>query len=326
MGIPNIPTVPPSIADAAEAGKLVVFVGAGLSRLAGSPGWQEFANSLLSWLVDQELINHSLRAQLASLPVKTRISIALQIAEQNLKAISASDYRRMLMTSDPGKLEVGNKIYRDLGLISQKFVTTNFDGWLEIDFRNSVTVDSASNNPSSNASSRGLEYRPERLMVSNLLDGRVLHIHGSWVEPDSMIMTTAQYLDHYRHDDGIESNPVTGFLQRLFNLEGLTVLFVGYGLEEMEVLEYVLQKGGLRAEIAPRHCMLRGFYSHEEPLVRHLSSYYKEHCGVTLVPFCLDGRDHMQLASVIEDWSKRVIPMPLPPLEKRLMMEGLLNG
>ena len=51
-------------------------------------------------------------------------------------------------------------------------------------------------------------------------------------------MTTPQYLTHY------EDNRVQEFLDELF--ERHTVLFVGYGLEEWEILERILRKGQLK--------------------------------------------------------------------------------
>src|SRR5207344_1961127 len=64
--LPEIPVPPPSILDAADGGSLVLFVGAGVSRLAGSPGWDGFSNSVLNWLVAKGSINHSVRVQLST--------------------------------------------------------------------------------------------------------------------------------------------------------------------------------------------------------------------------------------------------------------------
>jgi hypothetical protein len=45
--IPDIPPVPKAILEASSQGKLIVFVGAGVSRIIGCPSWQEFANEYL---------------------------------------------------------------------------------------------------------------------------------------------------------------------------------------------------------------------------------------------------------------------------------------
>jgi hypothetical protein len=42
--IPPIPEVPPALREATQLTKLIPFVGAGASKLAGCPGWNEFAD------------------------------------------------------------------------------------------------------------------------------------------------------------------------------------------------------------------------------------------------------------------------------------------
>jgi hypothetical protein len=65
-----------------------------------------------------------------------------------------------------------------------------------------------------------------------------------------MILTTQDYVRHYANDrraDGPEGeNRVLTFLGFLFSQKN--VLFVGYGLEELEILEYVIGKARLMAE------------------------------------------------------------------------------
>ena len=48
---------PPEVIDAALDGKLVVFVGAGVSRLAGLPGWDGWAKGVLEQLVKSGVDN-----------------------------------------------------------------------------------------------------------------------------------------------------------------------------------------------------------------------------------------------------------------------------
>jgi aryl-alcohol dehydrogenase-like predicted oxidoreductase len=146
---------------------------------------------------------------------------------------------------------------------------------------------------------------------------------------ESMVLTTADYLDCYsshRIDGkGNHENPFLTFLQTLFQLKN--VLFIGYGLNELEVLEYVVQKGikippNTREE--PRHYVLQGFFSHERELARSLESYFRQF-GIGLLPFSRDERDWDQLGVVIK-YLAREIPLG-PPLilPKRLEMEELLS-
>lgn len=307
----------------------MLFVGAGLSRLCGSPGWDGFSHALLNWLINKQLINHSVRMQLATLPLKMRLSIAFSIAKKGGSLPTGNEYRHMLMTQKVEEKNLGHSLYRDLTSISKYYVTTNYDEWLEFTY-----PEAALTAPVPGAATpfgqRSLVCLPKELTISNMEQGKVIHLHGSLTAPDSMILTTSEYLAHYRNDRGTEQNPVTAFLYHLFQKGGWTVLFVGYGLEEMEILEYVLQKSHVFDEDLPptgaRHYLLRGFYSHERDVLDHLSNYFSEHCGVTLVPFSLDGRDHAQLSVVVSDWAKRVRSKALPPLEKRIELEKLLDS
>ncbi len=47
MTIPEPPEIPPAIKEAYGGKKLVLFIGAGVSRLVGYPDWEGFANEAL---------------------------------------------------------------------------------------------------------------------------------------------------------------------------------------------------------------------------------------------------------------------------------------
>ena len=48
--------IPPAIIEAASTGRLVLFVGAGVSRLAGGPSWSRSAENALDEIVEKRLI------------------------------------------------------------------------------------------------------------------------------------------------------------------------------------------------------------------------------------------------------------------------------
>ena len=144
----------------------------------------------------------------------------------------------------------------------------------------------------------------------------------------SMVITTIQYLEHYsshRIDgSGDHENPFLTFLESLFRLKN--VLFIGYGLNELEILEYVFQKGIQRQLVSdeePRHYVLQGFFSHEVELARSLESYYRQF-GIGLLTFSRDERDWNQLAEVIEYFVQEIPPGPGLALAERREMEELL--
>ena len=68
--------------DAAKHGELVVFVGAGASRLCGSPGWPDFANGVVAALQQADKLSFLEAEQLIALgdPRRT-LSIAMAMAK-----------------------------------------------------------------------------------------------------------------------------------------------------------------------------------------------------------------------------------------------------
>ena len=106
------------------------------------------------------------------------------------------------------------------------------------------------------------------------------------------------------------------------------VLFIGYGLEELEILEYVIGKARLTAERGAteiRHFLLQGFFSHEEELARNLSIYYAE-SGIELIPFLRDQKDWDQLVDVLEEYASEAAAGAPLNLQIFKEMEDLLNG
>lgn len=86
------------------------------------------------------------------------------------------------------------------------------------------------------------------------------------------------------------------------------MLFVGYGLEEDEIVEYILRKirpgGATAASVA--HYRLVPRYGHEDLLFSRLAGYYKTHRGVELIGYSIDRRGDRQLLDVISHWSKEL--------------------
>jgi hypothetical protein len=172
-------------------------------------------------------------------------------------------------------------------------------------------------------------YKVEDLTLDNLeRPNTIFHLHGSLLDPGSMIVTTQHYIRHYANDrragPNSENNVIT-FLNFLFSERN--VVFIGYGLEELEILEYIIGKARLLAgprNTEMRHFLLQGYYSHEEELERSLANYYAE-CGIELIPFLRDQKDWDQLIDVLEEFA-RLAPASAP-LNVQVFkdMEAMLN-
>lgn len=319
-----IPDIPDALREAAQIGKLVPFVGAGVSQLAGCPGWPAFADRCFKLFLDQGKFSYSQLDQIRPLNPRVKVAIALALQEEHKLDI---DFRMILHPA--GRVDTkGRRVYSALTRLGTTFVTTNYDEWLD----DAMPAPSAPVVMSSTAlpvvsTVRNVYFRVSDLTAVHLNEGNtVLHLHGSVKEPSGMILTTPQYMRHYANDrwSGPSSeNLVLTFLDDLFRSK--TVLFVGYGLEELEILEYVIEKSrGITAGTAPRHFALQGFFSHENELASSIGLHYRQ-CGITLLPFLKDRKGYDQLIDVLEDFASK-LPSSKPMLAQEFVdMEDLLN-
>lgn len=326
-----LPPVPIGVREAAQRGTLIPFVGAGASRLAGCPGWAEFAENALRWFVENGKLSYAQYDQLRNQHPRVKLSLVRALQEEHGIRV---DFRKLLHPSGWRDHAKGRLLYGHIAKLGKTFVTTNYDEWLDEEVLvPTLTAGSAAAlaEPSS-LSARAVVHKVRDLTAANLNQpNTVVHLHGSLLDPDGMILTTQDYVRHYANDrftgEEGEENRVLTFLQYLFMEK--TVLFVGYGLEELEILEYVILKARRVLGVGKpeaKHYLLQGFFSHEDELMRSLRRYYLDQCGIELIPFLRDRKDWDQLLDVLDAFARQApasVPMYLQEFKE---MEGLLNG
>src|SRR5437870_2915498 len=107
------PDVPPEIENAAQSGELVIFVGAGVSRLINCPSWDGFADRVLQQLVPAGIDYHDLSQIQTIADPKKRLSIAKIVAQKKkLKIEYASIFDVPL---------AANNVYSYLNLLNSSF-------------------------------------------------------------------------------------------------------------------------------------------------------------------------------------------------------------
>lgn len=276
------PDVPSEIENAAQSGELVVFVGAGISRLVGCPSWDGFADKVLDQLVPAGIDFHELSQINAIRDPKKRLSIAKIIAEKKKLEV---DYQSIFKV----ELQPDN-VYSYLNSFNSSFVTTNYEKYLR------------PNSRSADPDAEWRFHRREQLLRLNLdKNGNVIHLHGCLDDPENMVITTKDYLEHY------SSEEVQAFLKYLF--ERKTVLFLGYGLEEIEVLEYILRRGSVSSRTGDepvRRYILQGFFNAEMALFDLLRDYYRDSFGTELIGFPKDYKSYHHQVEILSSWSKKL--------------------
>lgn len=291
----EVPELPIEIRQAALDGDLVLFVGAGVSMIADLPSWEGLAWKVLEDLRQNEYLNYSELEQLKGLDPKKQLSIAELIAKENSISLELPKHLAV------GKGDKG--IYNYLNRIGCSCVTTNYDELLEPHFYRTKDG-SSTTSPVTRVSQK------EDFLAGHLnTPGTVVHLHGSVSKQDKMVVTTKQYLEHY--DDEM----VKHFLGELF--EKKTILFIGYRLEEVEILEHILRRGRVRETKDKRRFALMPFFLSQFPLYRMLYEYYLKSFGVHLIGFIRDHKDYKQLEDIIKVWSEQIEVRP-PPLVKDL--------
>jgi len=303
-----IPCIPSGLREAAQRGTLIPFIGAGASRIAGCPSWSEFADGALHCLVEEGKFSHKQLAQISHLNPRVKLSIALRLEKEHATRIN---FRKLLHPSEKNDNGKGRKLFGSLCKLGKTFVTTNYDEWLDEEIEMPIVSVADDSDPTAppTASPRKIIHKVQDLTPANLNQpNTVIHLHGSLVDPAGMVLTTQHYVRHYANDrlsgNAESENRVLTFLEYLFQQK--TVLFVGYGLEELEILEYVILKARRPPGTEPietKHYLLQGFYSHEHELMRSLTRYYIDECGIQLIPFLRDHKDWDQILDVLDEFA-----------------------
>ncbi|WP_265257765.1 SIR2 family protein [Verminephrobacter aporrectodeae] len=286
------------IKDAAKHGKLVVFVGAGASRLCGSPDWRGFANQVVGELEKFGELSFLESEQLRGLGDPRRIlSIALALAKEKKLDI---DFNRILHPSTPEA--IGRELYELLAELRPVFVTTNYDKWLDDEPLEELAVKApkakgSESEPVKLPERRQKYYLPEHLSADRLVErGAVIHLHGTYTDPDSMVVSLRDYIGHYANET------VKKFLSEMF--KNYTVLFVGYGLAELEILEQIIRSNeSLRSDVREVcHYILYACRSTASVQTQFIENFFREQCGVKVIPYCIDEKGYPELLEVFKSW------------------------
>ncbi|EHZ7340744.1 TPA: SIR2 family protein [Vibrio vulnificus] len=299
----TLPPVPDEIIEAAKDGRLVLFVGAGASMMVGMPSWGGLAGAALNSLVESGCINYSELEQLKKLDPKKQLSIADFISQEKGIPLDLSQHLKARWSSS---------IYPNINSIKATCVTTNYDHEL-----NPLPLDDASEKETKASVMR--KSGVENLQAADLkVPGTVIHLHGDMDNPDTMIVTTRDYLAHY---DEIK---VQHFLSELFR--DYVVVFIGYGLEETEILEHILRRSGVKDNDNERQrFLLQPFFKNEQSLYERLKVYHQKSFGVHLIGYARDEKDYRQLEDVIEQWALKLNVRPPSLVDDIDMMDRILN-
>lgn len=293
------PEIPESMLQAANSGNLVPFIGAGVSKLAGCPSWAELADKALLYFVEQGDINFAKLSQLEKMSPKMKLNLACGLEERTNKKI---DFHKLLDYQQIKDGTLGSGLYGSIQNLGKLIITTNYDNWLDVQ-HNLSTISTASANKLPPVQNIIYEYKDIKPTLLADIGSGVVHLHGSIMKRDSMVITTQDYLNRYANGGGGVRNEYLEFLSQIFSER--QILFIGYGLEELEILEYVFLKSPYKKIEKFNHYVLQGFFSHEQELVDQLKQYYQQF-NIILLPYLKDALDWHQLIGVLKAYSEKI--------------------
>lgn len=280
--IRDVPNFPEEIREAFDKQELVIFLGAGISRLAGCPSWNDLASGLLKELKNIKAIDFKTSEQLRYLSDNKKIITIAHNIFCNLNR--EDDFYRVFNNALVG--EENSDVYNALKSIHTLYVTTNADTLLE----KALFEDDDTMSAHSFANCREMD-------ISEMKSPSIVHIHGRYDDRKSLVFTTSQYLNAYN------SKEFVGFIKRIFSQ--YQVLFLGYGLNEFELIDYLISKNSTENGKQLKHFYLDGFFSYELEYAKHIAGYF-ETLGVQLIPYSKDIKGYDQQIEIIQDWANEI--------------------
>jgi len=284
--IPKIPQVPKKIVEAVNNETLAVFIGAGISRLIGCMGWDQLAKNLVERCFSvrkkdgYRIINFKEKETLIqNKDHKKTITICYYLLENNgFENIFYEELGNSLKADE--ELVLSQNIYDELYRLRGLFITTNVDNHFDNKFEPTHII-----------------YREEEFTPSNIDRSKLYHIHGSIKDKNSIIFTVPQYIKRYNNQT------FRMFLEEIFR--EYTVLFVGYGVAEFELLDFLITKFKPGIERELRHFILLPFYRDEENILKIEQHYYNS-MGIEVLPYEKDEKGYEQLYDVIKNWNREI--------------------
>ena len=295
-----------TILNAAENKRLVFFVGAGVSRIMGISGWEDFANDIIKSAFKDFNKQKTLLTSIKD--NKEKITVAFKEFESSgrLKEF----YKHFGKAMKPNQkifnkvIKTKGNIYEILNKFQALFLTTNADNLFEDVLGPTFCYDDFSDS-----------YLTDKHFRET---NRLFYLHGHYKKElgvnHHLVFTADSYVERYN------DTTYQKFLKQIFQDQENVIIFIGYGLNEFELIDYIATKTGIitkNADEMNRRYILYGFCSEEDTLFWAKKSYF-ETLGITLIPYCMDSSGHESLIDVLKDLYDKYSPKVIPPIAESI--------
>lgn len=285
--------------------KIAVFVGAGVSKLIGYPLWGELGERSIDHLQSNGRIDDFQASRIKSevRDPKQQLSIFESFYARKDSPERVAFYRGQFKADQ----ELVSKVNPYDILTDPIFpwikVTSNVDlefagavkGRLEeksVELLNKVSGAARTN--TSNVISLDKIIALTDSQIDFFSGNKVYHLHGTILEPSTVTFTTIDYIKKYYKSE----DKTNDFLRKLF--DEYTVVFMGYGLEELQILDSVIGKGDPANKRI--HYSLVGTYLNELNFFNIRRKYFYESLGIELCHYYLDIERYRRIVTVLNSW------------------------
>lgn len=275
-----VPETPDEIIYAVDTKSLIIFVGAGVSNIAGLPNWKTLANNLFEKCKDLAYLDNQ-QYDITKSKVtdsKQLITIAFELFKKNENIDGFNKEMAQLLSLEDGNVKpAARHIFDFCKFTNATVLTTNADLLLDECFEQNLIYD--------DIAGRAWEVTGTSLVK----------LHGTISKPETLVFTSSQYLTRY------SNKKFKQFLQSIFS-QGNTILFIGYGLGEFELLEYMLSPFGSETDnAASKMYVLKPYFSYEEPYKDNMDLYFGN-MHIKQIAYSKDKNGYAQLAEVLKQW------------------------
>lgn len=275
LDVPSLPDIPPELLEKINEEKAAFFLGAGTSRLIGCLGWKSLAERLAEKCFDKRYIDYRKKESILEIDDPKKIITICQNIFQEKERCTAGfiEEIRRLLAPDSNLLASYN-LYNELAGISAVYITTNIDTHFDSAFKDRIA------------------YRENEFTPEDISRDKLYKIHGTIEDESSLVFTLPRYFKRYR-------NPVfQSFMTKIF--ADFSVVFLGYGLDEFEVLDFLLNKYEKETS-EQKHWILLPYYKDETYLLDYDKLYFGS-MGISVIGYKKDEEGYNQLFNVIRKW------------------------
>ncbi len=227
-------SIPTPLLNAVKRGKCILFVGSGLSVVAGFPTWK----TLIAKLIDE--VAKSFPDQALDIKSYVKTGDLLTLAEFTRSKVGANEYASFLKRIFNQPLPP-HRVHKLIARTAYRaIITTNYDRLLET----AITFEKGQ--PPNTFTSDSVSSLATALSTPDLF---LFKLHGDTTSPESIILTAQDY-DRLT----LRSLHVRSFLQSIFL--NYTLFFVGYSLSDPDFQLVLKELTAIFQGYTPQHYAL----------------------------------------------------------------------